>query len=484
MLDRVHVTPINEVYIRLDCEPGIAYELSEYFTFRVPGFQFSPKYRAGQWDGKIRLFHLGHRRLYAGLFQKVKQFCEQRKYEFTYDSCFADEEVSFNAVERFLQSLNLPKDRWPRDYQIKAFVKSLRKKRLLLLSPTASGKSLIIYLLCRWYEDIGKSLIVVPNKGLVHQMSGDFADYGYKLPIHTLMAGVPKNTEHNITVSTWQSIYKEPIEYFNQFSLIVGDEAHGFKAKCLTDIMSKATEVKYRIGTTGTLDDSQCHKLVLEGLFGGVQQVTTTAKLMKEGHVADLIIKCIALKYPAQRCIDLKGNDYKTEIKWLTENEARNKFIANLAASLEGTTLVLFRYKEHGRVLFEMLKERTDHPVFFIDGDVDSEGRNSIRKIVNEHPDAKLVASIGTTATGTNIPNINNMIFSHPSKSKIQNLQAVGRGLRKSELKSDVTLFDIADDLQWKTHKNHTLKHFIERTNIYSNEHFKFKVYQVELKNG
>lgn len=482
MLDRVHVTPINEVYIRLDCEAGIAYELSDYFTFRVPGCQFSPKFKAGYWDGKIRLFNLGNRTLYAGLMHKVKAFCDSRGYEFTYEPSLGAEEVAFNAIERFLKCLGLPKDRWPRDYQVKAFVKALRDKRTLLLSPTASGKSLIIYLLTQWYE--GKKLIVVPNKGLVHQMAGDFAEYGYRNDVHMIMAGVPKTTKHEITISTWQSIYKLDEDYFNQFDLIVGDEAHGFKAKCLTDIMSKATKVKYRVGTTGTLDDSLCHKLVLEGLFGRIQKVTTTSELMKQGHVAELEIKCLVLKYPAQRCQDMKGNDYKTEIKWLTENPARNKFIVNLAASLPGTTLILFRYTEHGKALFEALKEKTEHPVFFINGGVGAEDREEIRKIVNEHPDAKLVASMGTTSTGTNIVHLDNMIFAHPSKSKIQNLQSVGRGLRVSDTKLNATLYDISDDLQWKSSKNHTLKHFLERVKIYTEEKFKYRIYEIDLKNG
>jgi superfamily II DNA or RNA helicase len=412
----------------------------------------------------------------------VEQFCKSRNYEFTYESSFADEEVSFNAVERFLETLGLPDNRWPRDYQIKAFVKTLRKRRTLLLSPTASGKSLIIYLLGRWYD--GKKLIIVPNKGLVVQMAGDFAEYGYKAPVHQIMSGVPKTTDHEFTVSTWQSIYKLGPEFFNQFELIVGDEAHGFKATCLKTIMEASTGVRHRVGTTGTLDGTQTHKLVLEGLFGQVQKVTTTSELMQQGHVAELNIKCLVLKYPAIRCQDMKGQEYRTEIKWLTESEARNRFIVNLAASLEGTSLCLFRYREHGQLLYELLKAKTEHPVYFIDGGVDAEDREEIRRIVNDHPDAKLVASIGTTATGTNIPNINNMIFCHPSKSKIQNLQSVGRGLRRSELKTDATLYDVADDLQWKSHKNHTLKHFLERVKIYTEEKFKYKVYQIELKNG
>lgn len=480
--DRVNVIPVDEAYIRLECEAGIAYELNDYFTFKAPGYQFHPKYKAGFWDGAIRLFNISNRRIYKGLFEHVRKFCKDRGYEFEYPAEFADEDVSFNAVERFLQDLDLPKDRKPRDYQIKAFVKALRKRRLVLLSPTSSGKSLIIYLLCRWFEDEGKTLVVVPNKGLVRQMEGDFYDYNYDKAVHCIMAGVPKDTEHNITVSTWQSIYKQPAEWFEQFNMIIGDEAHGFQAKCLMEIMNKSTGVKYRVGTTGTLDDSLTNKLTLEGLFGPVHQVTTTAKLMDQGHVAKLEIKCIVLKYSAETCKELKGTPYIDEIKWLTENEGRNKFLSNLAASLKGNTLSLFRFKEHGKTLHDLIESKTDDRCFFIDGDVSADDRDRIRKLVDSSKKTKLTASVGTSSVGTNIQNINNMLFVHPSKSKIRVLQSVGRGLRKSATKYDVTLYDIADDLQWKSSKNHTLKHFEDRIRMYAAEGFDFKIYTVELK--
>ncbi len=485
MYDSVTVVPFNETYIRLECEAGIAYELSEYFTFFVPGYQHHPKFKARMWDGRIRLFSLSNRRIYKGLIDRVKQFCHDRNYEFNYPAELADEDVSFNAVERFLKDLNLPSDRWPREYQIKAFVRGLRKRsRLLLLSPTASGKSLIIYLFCRWHEEDGKTLIIVPTKGLVNQMSGDFDDYGYEDETHNIMGGVEKDSKQNITISTWQSIYKQPTEWFEQFNLIIGDEVHGFKAKSLMDIMTKAGTVKHRIGTTGTLDDVETNQLTLEGLFGPVYNVTTTKKLMEQGHVAKLAIKCIVLKYPAERCKDMKGTGYAEEVKWLTECDARNKFIANLASSLDGNTISLFRFKDHGKLLHEMIGERTEDDRFFIDGGVDAADREEIRKIVDKHTKAKLTASVGTTSTGTNIQNLNNMLFVHPSKSKIRVLQSVGRGLRKSEIKNDATLYDIADDLQWKSVKNHTLKHFEERVKMYAAEGFDFKIYVVELKNG
>lgn len=479
MTDTVHVTKINESFLRVECEAGIAYELSEYFTFRVPGYQFTRQYKAGYWDGKIRLFHLPRRQIYAGLFHRIEQFCKSRKYDFTFSQDFADTDVCFDEVKTFLESLGLPKDKTPREYQLKAFVKSIRKGRILLLSPTASGKSLIIYLLARWYNK--KTLVIVPTTTLVHQMAGDFRDYGYKQEVHMIKSGAAKESDNMITVSTWQSIYKQPIEWFNQFEVVVGDEAHGCVAKSLTGIMEKLVNTKHRFGTTGTLDDSQTHKLVLEGHFGQVLPVIETHELMKQGHVADLEIKAIVLKYSDRLCQLMKDAKYKDEIAWLVTHERRNKFIKNLVKSLTGNTLVLFHYKAHGKVLREML-EGSSKPIYFIDGDIEGEDRNDIRKLVNEQEQCILLASMKTTSTGINIPNINNLVFVHPSKSKISNLQAIGRSLRKSARKINATLYDIADDLQWKKKKNFTLQHFLERIRIYTEQKFTYRIYTVEIK--
>ncbi len=491
MDNKIIIINENEAFVKVVCEDGIAYELREAFTFQVPGYQFTPQYKARLWDGKIRLFDIRAKQLYRGLVPYVAKFCEERNYEWEYENESYDEEFSLAEANEFVEKLRAKHA--PRDYQLDAFVHAIRTRRALLLSPTASGKSLIIYLLARFLEHKGlkRGLIIVPTVSLVEQLTSDFKDYsetnGWNVSdnIHKIYQGQEKNTDKFLTISTWQSIYKMPKQWFAQFDFVIGDEAHQFKAKSLIDIMTGLTNAKYRIGTTGTLDGTKTHKLVLEGLFGSVRKVITTKELMDAKHLAEFQIKCLLLRHNESICQAAKNFTYQQEIEYLVLNDARNRFISNLAVSLEGNTLVLFQYVDkHGRILHKLISDKVevDRKVFFVSGETDVDIREGIRKIVEQETQAIIVASFGTFSTGINIRNLHNIIFASPSKSRIRNLQSIGRGLRKSETKDFAQLFDIADDMRYKKHENYTLKHFAERIKIYTEEKFAFKVYKIELK--
>ena len=477
---------INEVYVQIDCSDSISYELRDAFTFHVPGYQFTPQFRAKLWDGKIRLYDVRKRLIYRGLIQHIITFTQDRNYTYIYDEVY-DTEFSLSEAKQFIQSINLTKE--PRDYQIDAFVHAIRSKRALLLSPTASGKSLIIYLILRYLQkekNYRKSLIIVPTTSLVSQLAKDFEDYGYDSSyIHKIYSGQEKDTEKPIVISTWQSLYKMPRRYFEQFDSVFGDECHLFKAKSLTDIMINLTKASYRIGTTGTLDGTKTHKLVLEGLFGPVKKVTTTKELMDQKHIADFEIKCLILKHSDVICQAAKNFTYQQEIEYLVLNQERNTFIANLGLSLNGNTLILYQYVDkHGKILHEMINSKItdDRKVFFVYGKTDVDTREEVRQIVETQTNAIIIASFGVFSTGINIRNLHNIIFASPSKSRIRNLQSIGRGLRKSDTKTNAVLYDIADDLRWKKHDNYTIKHFLSRIQIYAEEKFRFKVYKIQLK--
>ena len=167
-------------------------------------------------------------------------------------------------------------------------------------------------------------------------------------------------------------------------------------------------------------------------------------------------------------------------------NAQRNAFVKNLTLSLKGNSLVLFNLVEkHGKVLFKMIEaEKGNRKVFFVYGGTDVEVRESIRAITEEENDAIIVASYGTFSTGINIRNLHNVIFASPSKSRIRNLQSIGRGLRKGDNKESAVLFDISDDFRVGKFTNFTLKHFVERVKIYEDEKFTYKFYNIELKNA
>jgi superfamily II DNA or RNA helicase len=488
------LTKKNEVYAHVQCERHVAMELSEYFTFFVPGHQFVPAFRNKIWDGKIRLFNRVTSELYLGLIPYVKEFCEEREYTYQYED--VEDEYSVYHANKFFDTLNLHSNGKPisvREHQRNAFIHAMQRRRALLLSPTASGKSLIIYLIFRQlldYQNL-KGLIIVPTTSLVEQLYSDFADYSsennfdVELTVHRVYQGKAKHSDKSLIISTWQSLYQMPKEYFEQFDYIIGDEAHLFKAQSLTTILTSATKTKYRIGLTGTLDGTKTHKLVLEGLFGPVQRVTTTRELIDTQQVSDFEVKCLVLKHPDDVCEEMKDATYPEELQYLIKNENRNRFIRNLAISLDKNTLILYQMVEkHGKILYELIKEKANsREIFFVHGGVETDEREEIRRIMEIENDAIVVASFGTFSTGINIKNLHNIIFASPSKSRVRNLQSIGRGLRQSEGKEKAVLYDIADDLRYKKHSNFTLQHFIERVKIYNEEKFPFKIYNIGLKN-
>jgi len=477
----------NEAYIQFECDRGIAQELSTYFEFFVPGHQFTPAYKSRMWDGKIRLADLRSFTIYHGLVPYIEVFCKERDYTLEIDSDVSvTQNFSLVEAKEFVDTLKLPHE--IRDYQLKSFVQAVRNRRLLLLSPTASGKSLILYVILRWLQesDYKRGLLIVPTTSLVEQMYKDFEDYGYDSEqyCHRQYSGKDKHTNKFLTITTWQSIYKNSGEYFEQFDFVLGDEAHQFKAKSLTTILSGCVNAKYRIGTTGTLDGSQTHKLVLEGLFGPVYKATSTAELMDKGQLASFKIKCLILKHPESVCKVARSWDYNQELEYIVMNTARNNFIRNLALSLNGNTLILFQFVEkQGKNLYANIKEHAkNRQVFFVFGGTDVEIRESVRAITEKEKDAIIVASYGTFATGINIRNLHNIVFASPSKSRIRNLQSIGRGLRIGDDKDEAVLFDISDDFRIGKYTNYTLHHFVERVKIYDDEKFKYKFYNIELK--
>jgi superfamily II DNA or RNA helicase len=486
-MDDIIIQKKNEVYLKLQAEPHIFQELSEYFTFEVPGSKFMPQYRSKYWDGKIRLFSTHTGEIYVGLLDKIVSWAKKFDYSVKFkDNKFygtpleENELVSHEGVKEYMTRISKHK---PRDYQINAVYDALKYNRKLLISPTASGKSLMIYSVVRYFtEKDNKILLVVPTTSLVEQMYKDFEDYGWdaEYHCHKIYSGREKNTNKNVVITTWQSIYNLPRSFFADFNVIIGDEAHLFKSKSLVNIMTKCDNAKYRFGFTGTLDGSQTHKWVLEGLFGPSYKVTQTKELIEKGHLSKLQIKILLLKHNEHQF-----NEYEDEIQYLITHNKRNNFIKNLALDLKGNTLVLFnRVESHGLPLYELINNsaKENRKIFFVHGGVDVEQREKVREITEKENNAIIVASYGTFSTGINIKNLHNVIFASPSKSRVRNLQSIGRILRKGENKTEAVLYDISDDCTYKSRKNYTLNHLIERIKIYNEEKFNYEIIQINFK--
>ena len=469
MASEIILKKVDEVFMQVQCDDGLARDLFDFFSFTVPNAKFMPSVKNRYWDGKVRLFSIKTHKIYIGLLPYVDEFCRERGYDIVgINDIIGDKERQPD--ENFIQELGLPFE--PRDYQLDAFRTAVQYGRQLLLSPTASGKSLIIYLLARYYNK--KTVVIVPTTSLVEQMAKDFKDYGYDKEICKIYSGQPV-FDSDITITTWQSFSKAPKDVMEKFEVVVGDEAHLFKANVLKGILEKMKNTAIRFGTTGTLDGSECHRLQLEGLFGPVKKVVSTKELIDEGTIANLSIDCVILCHTKQ-----KKMTYQEEMDYLVSNDARNIFIVNLVRSLKGNTLVLFQYVEKHGVILHSMMSNTDMGgnLHYVYGGTDTEDRESVREIVEKNKEDTILASYGTFSTGVNIKRIDNIVFASPSKSRIRNLQSIGRGLRKTDGKDKLRLFDIADDLGCE---NYTLNHLKDRINIYNEERFNYEIKQFSL---
>jgi len=463
----VIISKKNEVYIKLECEPHILYELAPHFSFTVDSAKFMPQYRGRGWNGEIRLLSTSTGEIYVGLLDRV--IAKIKNYGYTYE--FRDnkyyglpfelnDEISPEGVKGYMSYIcNFE----PYDYQINAVYECLRYNRKTVISATSSGKSYMIYSLVRYYSTKGlKCLVVFPTTSLIHQMFKDWTEYGWDPEnyCHMIYSGQEKNVDLPVTLSTWQSIHKLDKSFFQDYDCVIVDECHGCKSKSLIDIMKKSHNAKYRFGFTGTLSnggkDSQTHELVISGLFGPAYKAVGTKELIDKGRASKLDIHCLVLKHKPQ-----KFDKYEDEIQFIIGNEKRNNFIKNLALDLKGNTLILFsRVETHGLPLYELINigSERNRKVFFVHGGVDVQEREQVREITERENNAIIVASYGVFSTGISIKNLHNVIFASPSKSRIRNLQSIGRVLRKGS------------------------NHFIERIKIYNEEDFNYEIIPINIK--
>jgi superfamily II DNA or RNA helicase len=491
---QIRIRKLNHAFLQIESEFDLALEMSESFKFEVKNAKFSPMYKMGRWDGFIKLFNMGSRIIGSGLLPKVIDFCTSRGYSYDViaNSAHVPTNISRQEVSDYMQSLNLHARGVPleiRDYQLNGVYTALKEQKCILLSATGSGKSMLIYSIFRYItEELdGRVLLIVPTVGLVTQINSDFKDYsshnGYNVDnnMHLISAGVKKETNKKIVVSTFQSLKDVGQEWLNSFDCILSDEGHKIAAESFKTIYDKATEVPFRIACTGTLSDTKCDLLQMQSLTGPIFEIALAKTLIAANQLVPLRIKAITINYPVEIRKQFKKVAYEDEIGWIITNSKRNNFIKKLALTCKGTTIVFFRFVEHGKTMFDLIKDCAgDREVCYISGEVDKDDRELIRLSANSN-DSIIVASLGCMSTGINLPAISNMIMAHPTKSKLTVIQAIGRGLRLKEGKTHCSLFDIGDQLGTKSRVNFAYKHFGERLQMYIKEGHEFSQINVDF---
>lgn len=522
-MEKLQVFKVNEVFFGIIVEDaGIKMELREYFSFFIPNAKFNPKVKAKIWDGRIFLYDIRYSRLHIGLFWEFFKFCDDRKYKIEFLDNPRAEEYYGNLKDTVIPKKPDAEDiaildsipfvyNTPRDYQMKAVIQAISTKRQIILSPVGSGKSSMIYYLSLWHIQKNKSpvLILVPTIGLVAQMAKDFQIYAKgNLPedfIYSIYAGQEKERiDHKkspIVISTWQSVIAiqqknnrsvssggySLKEFLDPYKMIIVDEVHTAEAKSLTTILESSTESNYRFGFTGTLRESRSSELQLKGLIGNTYRTLHTHDLQQRKELANLQIDCHVLKYPdtiKQAFVKAKY-DYKKEIDFILQSNLRNEYICRLALNQNGNTLILFQYVEnHGKKIFEklrMLCDSDDRKLFFISGSSPVKDREYMREIVETQKNAIITASVQVLATGTNIVNLENLIFASSTKSSIRVIQSIGRVLRISDTKQNAKVFDIIDDISWKSKRNFVLEHGLKRIETYIQEKFKYRLTNIDF---
>jgi len=478
-LTKVILHKKDETWVHLECdERSVHVALREEFSFLVDGYRFNPQYINGNWDGRIRMYDSSKRRYLAGLTNKVYTFLCQEGHDVELVG-FERQPFDPKHFVEFVKSLNLPFQ--PAKHQWKAMLNALRDNRGLYLAATGAGKSFVIYLIFRYLQSLSydKILLIVPTRGLVEQMYSDFADYSkecdwdVKENCHKVEG--TRDTDKQITISTWQSAIREDPDYFEQFNTVLVDEAHLSKAKSITTIMNLSTNAKYKIGVTGTIEDTVTNILTLEGLFGPIKTIVTAKELIDIGFLARVDIEFVELVYEEdfRKQVRTKHSKYMDEIQALLLHSGRLDEVCRIAAEQEegSNGVVMFRYEKHGKALFNRFQELyPDIKCHFINGTVKPKERERIRQEVDNSKGNVIFASFNTTATGTNIKNLNWSIIASPLKSKITTIQALGRILRKSDTKDYALALDLADDLRIGKYKNYAYGHAVARLEHYKKE--------------
>jgi len=491
----------NEVYVRIRTDDvSQDFNLKDYLSCYIPNHKFHPKVKAKIWDGKVSQFDLTTSRLPIGLLPYFHQFCKSYGYEykFNFDVKELFNKIDMEAVQKFSEQILegvTNEDGEPivlRDYQLQSVVNSIKNKRGVILNPTASGKSLIIYVLFRMLlaQDVErKFILVVPSINLVSQIYSDFQEYGWHdvgYYCTRMCTGFTPDFSSSVLITTWQSVSKKAPRFFEPYDVLLIDETHNAKAMEINKVARQCVNAEYRIGTTGTLPHEQSELYTIFGYLGKVISTVSYEKLQNDGVLAKLRIVNLLLKYPKEMVDKNKmngGRPFPEEVRTIEGYSGRNKGFDYIFRNVKDkqNVLILCEHLEHKQLILDYLEETLDEKYLIadIDGKTKTEEREQIRRKMNEAENYVLVASYGTFTLGVNIKKIHHVVFASSYKAKIKVLQALGRGLRTHSTKDYLVLWDMVDDLTWvkrtgRLGMNHIYKHWIERKKYYNQHKFKF----------
>lgn len=466
---------------------------------QVEGFRYMPAYKYGEWDGTIEFLKYRTGAVKLGLFHKTLQLVKDLGIEISgIDPKIYDEHFQGIPKETALEWVIRQKvysrgvELVPREYQLDSVVEALSSKKLLIQSPTSSGKSLIIYLITKFLKETleGRILIIVPTTNLVNQLYNDFADYESVEEVEwaDISTDKKRKDDKKVFISTWQTVIrKKEKEWWGQFEAMMVDEAHHCKAKSLDTISNNLFNATWRFGFSGSVKqnwkDADFWTIVSQ--FGRIYTTTTTKDLIEAKQIASAKVNIVEIDH---RDFNVpRSLDYREELNYVCSSPERNDLIERIVRGCEGNVLVLFSLVEkQGKILFEQFQKNFQNKeILLVYGEVSPEEREEIRQCAETKNGVVILASYQTFSTGVNIKNLHNVIFASPTKSFTRVVQSIGRGLRKANNKESCTIYDLFDLLYGSPEKvrgtNYTYKHFFNRLQIYKQENFPISLQKIKL---
>ncbi|MFW6219914.1 MAG: DEAD/DEAH box helicase family protein [bacterium] len=497
-MDTILVEKYDNVYFKLHCNIEQSMELKSFFSCYAPNYRYHPKFKARIWNGKISFYNVKDQLLPIGLVYRLKDFLDKYNYKIKllFDPNDLINDISIDQMNDFYNAVFRDSNFWPRDYQHKAIHTALKKKRGIIESPTASGKSLIIYSIIRFVLGVteGKILLVVPSVSLTNQMFNDFVEYGWfdAYDSSSILYSGSKKYDKNkrILISTWQSIYKKKQSFFEEFDCVIVDETQQAKSNSIKTILQNCVNADYRFGLTGTLPTEIADINNIYGYIGPKIFTLKSSTLIDKGVLSNIKIVNMLIQYSEEEKKLNRKRTFPEESRAIAENQDRNKVLKYIIKNINtnDNILILCEKIDHLKKIKEYIDENFSdtHEIFMIYGNTNVDERERIRKYMNENKSVILVASFGTTSTGINIRRIHHIIFASSYKSKIKVLQSIGRGLRKHKEKKHLILWDLIDDMTWikrtgSIGKNYVYQHFEERLKYYKEQGFKYISKKINL---
>jgi superfamily II DNA or RNA helicase len=399
-----------------------------------------------------------------GLFKEVYSYT---KTFFNNEKIEVDSEILKRAFPKFEQKyseIKQPKNTTYiyRDYQSQAILNVIKYGRGLVIMPTRSGKTLVMYGLAENIK-MKKMLIVVPNIQLVKQFKKDFIEYGWDPNEISAFSGFEKNPNLNATIIVANSQYLlKHYKELGNFDTIFIDEVHTtFNPNTKIGKLLSQYPTLNKVGFTGTLPDDKINEYKIKGEIGSICYSLEITSLQDKNYLANVKIYPIQFIHKKKvKFIPESVEDFTKRFIWETDiindNKTSNEKIVKIASKLKGNTLILFDRVEHGKKLFELLE--SDNKCY-VDGSVKLDEREEIREKMSKKNNCITVANTKCFSTGITLKQIQNIVFSMNGKGTTKIIQSIGRGLEKN--KNHINLIDIFHNYKYSS------EHFEERCILY-----------------